>query len=141
MEMRVEEDGKSESHAVMAWIGIETLSYAKACRLPSGLSSRESLAIRQKEAKRKTIVTTIDAVSRSEIDWHAIGESLPNCVSAPDAYREGLLTGCREVPLRGLSCMRRKFHVLALRGRRVSNDPLLPGGGHGDVCPLTRRAT
>jgi hypothetical protein len=30
------------------------------------------LVIRQKEAKRKTIATTIDAVSRSEIDWHAI---------------------------------------------------------------------
>ncbi len=72
MEMRVEEDGKSESQAVMAWIGIEILSYAKACRLPSGVSSRESLAIRQKEAKRKTIAMTIDAVSRSEIDWHAI---------------------------------------------------------------------
>ncbi len=72
MGMRVEEDGKSESHAVMTWIGIEILSYAKACRLPSGVSSRESLAIRQKEAKRKTIAMTIDAVSRSEIDWHAI---------------------------------------------------------------------
>ncbi len=72
MEMRVEEDGKSESHAVMAWIGIEILSYAKARRLPSGLSSRESLAIRHKEAKRRTIAMTIDAVSRSEIDWHAI---------------------------------------------------------------------
>ena len=72
MGMRVEEDGESKSQAVMAWIGIEILSYAKACRLPSGVSSRESLAIRQKEAKRRTITMTIDAVSRSEIDWHAI---------------------------------------------------------------------
>jgi len=73
--MRVEEDGESESHAVMARIGIEhrvTSSHAKACRLPSGVSSRESLAIRHKEAKRMTIAMTIDAVSRSEIDWHAI---------------------------------------------------------------------
>ena len=30
------------------------------------------MVIRQKEAKRKTIATTIDAVSRSEMDWHAI---------------------------------------------------------------------
>jgi RNA-directed DNA polymerase len=30
------------------------------------------LAIRHKEAKQKTIAMTIDAVSRSEIDWHAI---------------------------------------------------------------------
>jgi hypothetical protein len=72
MGMRVEEDGESESHAVMAWVGSEISSYAKACRLPFGVSSRESLAIRHKEAKRKTIVITIDAVSRSEIDWHAI---------------------------------------------------------------------
>ncbi len=55
MGMRVAEDGKSESHAVMAWIGIEISSHAKACRLPSGLSSRESLAIRQKEAKRHEV--------------------------------------------------------------------------------------
>ena len=70
--MRVEEDGESESHAVMAWIGIEILSYAKACRLPSGLSSRESLAIQHKEAKRMTIAMTIDAVSHSAVRWHAI---------------------------------------------------------------------
>ena len=30
------------------------------------------MAIRHKEAKRMTIAMTIDAVSRSEIDWHAI---------------------------------------------------------------------
>ena len=75
MGMRVEEDGESESHAVMAWIGIEhraISSYAKACRLPSGLSSRESLTTRHKEAKRMTIAMTIDAVSRSEAGWHAI---------------------------------------------------------------------
>ena len=56
----------------MAWIGVEILSYAKACRLPSGVSSRESLAIRQKEAKRKAIAITIDAVSHSKVHWHAI---------------------------------------------------------------------
>ncbi len=73
--MRVEEDGESESHAVMAWIGIKhraISSHAKARKLPSGLSSQESLAIRHKEAKRRTIAMTIDAVSHSEIDWHAI---------------------------------------------------------------------
>ena len=30
------------------------------------------MVIRHKEAKRRTIAMTIDAVSRSEIDWHAI---------------------------------------------------------------------
>ena len=70
--MRVEEDGESESHAVMAWIGVEISSHAKARRLPSGVSSRESLAIRHKEAKRRTIAMTIDAASHSEIDWQAI---------------------------------------------------------------------
>ena len=39
---------------------------------PSGVSSRENLAIRQKEAKRRTIAMTIDAVSHSEMDWHAM---------------------------------------------------------------------
>ena len=73
--MRVEEDGESESHAVMVWIGVEhraTSPHAKVRRLPSGLSSRESLAIRQEEAKRMTIAMTIDAVSHSDVNWHSI---------------------------------------------------------------------
>jgi hypothetical protein len=52
MGMRVKEDGESESHAVMAWIGVEILSYAKVCRLPSGVSSRESLAIRHQALEK-----------------------------------------------------------------------------------------
>ena len=33
---QVWDDGKSERYAVMAWIGIQDLSHAKAGRLPSG---------------------------------------------------------------------------------------------------------
>ena len=47
--MRVEDEGESECHSVMEWIGVEplaTLLHAKAGRLPSGLSSRENLANR-----------------------------------------------------------------------------------------------
>ena len=131
MEMRVEEDGESESYAVMAWIRIEILSYAKARRLPSGLSSRESLAIRHKEAKRKTIATTIDAVSRSEIDWHAINwpKVYPTVRRLQSSIVKAICceAGSRKRPLRGLSYMKRKLPVLVLRGRRVSNDSLLPG--------------
>lgn len=46
MSVRAEEDGKSEGHFVMKWIGIEptaTLSHAQAGRLPFGLSSQENL--------------------------------------------------------------------------------------------------
>jgi hypothetical protein len=36
----VKDAGESERQTVMAWIGIETLSHAKAGRLPAGLSGR-----------------------------------------------------------------------------------------------------
>jgi len=39
----VQEDGKSEGHAVIAGIKSETFPCAKASRLPSGLSARENL--------------------------------------------------------------------------------------------------
>jgi hypothetical protein len=41
MRVLVQDDGKSESHAVITWIKGETDPYAKASRLPSGLSARE----------------------------------------------------------------------------------------------------
>ena len=41
--MRVREVGGSERRAVMARIGIETSSHAKAGRLPTGLSSQDGL--------------------------------------------------------------------------------------------------
>jgi len=47
--VRVEDEGKSECYSVMEWIRVEPLAkslYAKAGRLPSGLSSRESPANR-----------------------------------------------------------------------------------------------
>ena len=40
--LRVEEQGKSECRSVMGRIGVETSPYAKAGRLPYGLSSQES---------------------------------------------------------------------------------------------------
>src|SRR5215813_2626435 len=46
---RVEDEGKSECHSVIEWIGVEPMAtslYAKAGRLPSGLSSRENPANR-----------------------------------------------------------------------------------------------
>jgi hypothetical protein len=137
MGMRVEEDGESESYAVMAWIGIGILSYAKACRLPSGVSSRENLAIRHKEAKRRTIAMTIDAVSRSEVHWHAINwRKVYQTVRRLQARIMKAVcgeAGSRKRPLRCLSCMKPKFHVRVLRGRRVSNDPLLPGSAIREV--------
>jgi hypothetical protein len=45
-DVRAGEDGKSEGHPVMGWIGVEpkaTSPHAKAGRRPSGLSSQESL--------------------------------------------------------------------------------------------------
>jgi hypothetical protein len=47
--VRVEDEGKSECYSVMEWIRVEPLAkslHAKAGRLPSGLSSRESQANR-----------------------------------------------------------------------------------------------
>jgi hypothetical protein len=41
MRLLAQDDGKSESYAVIAWIKGETHSYAKAGRLPSGFSTRK----------------------------------------------------------------------------------------------------
>lgn len=49
---RVEEEGESERRSVTERIGVETLSHAKAGRLPSGLSARESMANRQRRQGR-----------------------------------------------------------------------------------------
>jgi hypothetical protein len=55
MEVWVKENGKSEGHLVMRWIGIApkaTSSHAKAGRLPYGLSSQESLLNRHRKESR-----------------------------------------------------------------------------------------
>jgi RNA-directed DNA polymerase len=62
MGVRVKEDGGSEGRLVMRWIGIEskaTLSHAQAGRLPSGLSSQESLSNRHKEEKQMAVMKQI----------------------------------------------------------------------------------
>jgi RNA-directed DNA polymerase len=77
MELRVEEDGKSECQPVTGWIGIVALmptsSHAKAGRLPSGLLSRENLRNRHKETKQMTVEQTTGAVSHEPVGgWHSI---------------------------------------------------------------------
>ena len=55
MGLRVEEEGESEGRPVMGRIGVAqraTSPHAKAGRLPSGLSSRESLANRLRRQSR-----------------------------------------------------------------------------------------
>src|SRR5215470_325270 len=59
--VRVEDEGESERHSVMEWIGVGPLAtslYAKAGRLPSGLSSRESPAnrLREKSGRQRKIL-------------------------------------------------------------------------------------
>jgi len=74
---------------------------------------------------------TIDAVSYSEIDWHAINwRKVYRTVRRLQASIVKAVcceVGSRKRLLRGLSCMRRKFPVLALKGWRVNNGTLLPG--------------
>jgi hypothetical protein len=48
MHQQVQDDGKSEGHAVIVWIGVATSPHAQAGRLPSGLSARERLANRSR---------------------------------------------------------------------------------------------
>src|SRR5262249_33568756 len=53
--VRVEDEGKSECHSVIEWIGVEpsaTSLHAKAGRLPFGLSSRENPANRLRRKSR-----------------------------------------------------------------------------------------
>src|SRR5690242_5802801 len=52
--MRVRDEGESEGRAVIARIGVATSLYAKAGRLPSGLSSRNSLAKTTQGARQMT---------------------------------------------------------------------------------------
>ena len=52
MDMRVEEDGKSEGRFVMNRIGVATLSHAKAGPLPSGLRLHEGLQSHQVESRQ-----------------------------------------------------------------------------------------
>jgi hypothetical protein len=52
MGLWVKENGKSEGHPVMGWIGVVTLLSAKAGRLPCGLSSREHLRKRYRRKSR-----------------------------------------------------------------------------------------
>ena len=78
------------------------------------------------------------------------------CVSAPSAYRKGdtgwqmgqgesLATSAHlrnRVPKGAFERLERhkwKHLRAVLRGLGGSNAPRLPGGGHGDVLPLTRR--
>src|SRR5712691_7547000 len=56
-ERRVQEDGESKGRSVMERIRGATSLDAKAGRLPSGLSSQERLAKRQKEGKQMTGAT------------------------------------------------------------------------------------
>src|SRR5215813_10828817 len=53
--VRVEDEGESERRSVIERIGVEPLAkslHAKACRLPSGLSSRENPANRLRRKSR-----------------------------------------------------------------------------------------
>ena len=43
---QAQDDGKSEGHTVIVWIGVATSLHAQAGRLPSGLSAREHMANR-----------------------------------------------------------------------------------------------
>jgi hypothetical protein len=52
MHQQVQDDGKSDSHAVSGWIGVATSPHAQARRLPSGLSARERLAHRSRRASK-----------------------------------------------------------------------------------------
>jgi hypothetical protein len=78
VDWRAKECGKSEGHPVMGWIGIEerlsvflTASYAKAGRLPRGLSSRENLPNRQRRETQMKAVSAC-APSHKTVDWNAI---------------------------------------------------------------------
>ncbi len=83
MELRVKDAGGSEGHSVIEWIGI--ISYAKAGRLPAGLSSRESLINRHKIGRQTAVMkqfaqaiptemskSSTDAPTHTTNGWHDI---------------------------------------------------------------------
>ena len=75
MALRVQEDGKSEGHAVIAWIGVaphgNITSRATGQTSIWSFSTRD-LGKRTQEARQMTAAATAGAASRGTVDWHAI---------------------------------------------------------------------
>jgi len=87
MGVRVKEDGKSERHPVIGWIGVAgnpTSHHAQASRLPSGLLSRESLANHLKEGKQMSAVKKIAYTNDLYAQQTAANHSLAGAPSTPD---------------------------------------------------------
>src|SRR5712691_10164091 len=80
--MRAKERGKSECYPVMGWIRTGTSSYAKAGRLPQGLSEQEHLSYPTKEEKQMTAEEDSAGASFHgvtdwhDIDWHAANQNV-----------------------------------------------------------------
>ena len=81
-EMRAKERGKSECCPVMGWIRTVTSSYAKAGRLPQGLSEQEHLSYPTQEEKQMTAEEDSAGASFHgvtdwhDIDWHAANQNV-----------------------------------------------------------------
>ena len=72
MAVRVQERGESERRSVMGRIGVATLSYAKAGRLPHGLSSQESfqnLLYGRKANERSNTARAPSGMTWDGINW------------------------------------------------------------------------
>jgi hypothetical protein len=80
--MRAKERGKSEGHPAMGWIRVVTSSYAKAGRLPQGLSEQENWSYPTKEEKQMTAEEDSAGASFHgvtnwhDIDWHAANRNV-----------------------------------------------------------------
>jgi RNA-directed DNA polymerase len=82
IEMRAKERGKSECHPAMGWIRVVTSSYAKAGRLPQGLSEQENWSYPTKEEKQMTAEEDSAGASFHgvtnwhDIDWYAANRNV-----------------------------------------------------------------
>ncbi len=76
MGMRVGDAGGSEGQPVMGWIGVEPGQHyppRKRADFPSGSCITREIGTPIQETKQMTAVATpAGAVSRNEVDWHAI---------------------------------------------------------------------
>ncbi len=71
----VEEAGKSEGYAVMAWIAVQDLPHLKRSRLPTGVSSRERWANDLERGKQMTADFGLAGAPISRDAWLLPGAS------------------------------------------------------------------
>jgi len=127
MGLRAWEDGESESHTVMVWIGVEPSArslHTKVGRLPSGVSSRDRQTIHldkgRQTMKGLSLWCTLDPIHRAWWQLAIIVKAYPDII-----WLRRVLLSRR---LRGLSRVLGNSQARFLGGRGSAMRPSYPAG-------------